>query len=384
MSCGTDVLIFVEDPGAANYIAPLPAELAQKGWQVSLLAGGNARNYLLARGVHSEEVQHPATAGSILATYHPRLVLVGTSENPDTLGLALVAQARRLEIPSVGVVDFYSNAGQRFRGQSREALTYAPDWLLLPDEWTRAAYVDLGYPAQRTAVCGHPHYDHILQVKSQLDRKDPAILRRSILPQSPEGRPVVVFVAEVSTGLNPQQYLRSPEYTLTGWGTSVGRTEIVLEEFLDAIRLVAPRPYLVLRLHPKNALEDFAPYLCEFDHVSSGGSPLELVYVSDLVVGMTSMLLFEATLLGCQTLSIVPREVEKEWLPSIHMHITTCVTTREQLRSKMTALVDDGAKGTHRGVYPIIAEALPRVVAFITTILKHEAVSRSEQKEIEP
>jgi hypothetical protein len=344
MRSKTDVLIFVEDPGAANYVAHLPAALAERGWQALLLADGGVKEYLLERGVRPTMVRPSMTAENILASFNPRLLLVGTSENPDTLGLALVAQARQSDIESVGVVDFINNADHRFRGRSEEALTYAPDWLLVPDEWTKDAYVELGYPAHRILVCGHPHYDHVLDVKTQLSQEDRTILRRRVLPQVPKGRLVVVFAAERLPGLDPQQYRRSAEYTLTGWGTSTGRTEIVLEEFLDAIQLVKPRPYLVLRLHPKNTRDEFTAYLDEFDLVSHGGSPLELVYVADLVVGMTSMLMLEAALLGRPTLSVVPRVVEMEWLLSIRIGITACVTTREQLRSNLANLLRDSSQ----------------------------------------
>jgi predicted glycosyltransferase len=52
-----------------------------------------------------------------------------------------------------------------------------------------------------------------------------------------------------------------------------------------------------------------------FDLISEGGDPLELAYVSDIIVGMTTMLLFEASLLGKSVFSIIPRKFEIDWLP---------------------------------------------------------------------
>ena len=78
----------------------------------------------------------------------------------------------------------------------------------------------------------------------------------------------MVFVSEVSTGLNPDQYQMSPDYTLTGRGDKTDRYGIVLEEFIDATNGLKPRPYLVLRMHPKNTEEELAPFLKEFDQVS--------------------------------------------------------------------------------------------------------------------
>lgn len=87
--------------------------------------------------------------------------------------------------------------------------------------------------------------------------------------------------------------------------------------------------------------------LTEFDFISSGGSPLELIYAADLVVGLTSMLLLEAALLGKPTLSIVPRRGEMDFLPTIRMGITPCVTTREQLSSALAGLLQDRPQIVH-------------------------------------
>lgn len=333
----TDILIFVEDPGAANYVAQLPAALTERGWHTRLLAVGHAKDYLLQRGVSPEVVQHPAVADQILVSARPRLLIVGTSENEDTLGLELVAEAHSAGIESIGVVDGPGNADYRFRGRSDDPLAYAPDWLLVPDEWTKNAYVARGYPAERAVVCGHPHYDFVRAVGEQLAKEGRRVLRQRMFPEALDDRKVVIFVAEVSTGLSPQQFQRSAEYTLTGWGTSTGRTEIVLEELLDAVELVKPKPYFVLRLHPKNTLDEFRAYLDKLDLVSKGVSPLELVYGADLVVGMTSMLLLEAALLGRSTLSILPRVAETEWLASIRAGLTLVATTRKEVRAHLVS-----------------------------------------------
>lgn len=365
-----DVLIFVEDPGAANYVAGLPAALAQKGWRTRMLAGGLAYEHLRQQGVTVESVPHPATAEKILASTAPRLLLVGTSSNLDTLGLKLVTAVRSMGIESIGVVDGLANADYRFRGRSDNPLAYAPDWLLLPDEWTKEAYVALGYPAERAVACGHPHYDYVRRMAAQLAREDRIALRQRLLPGVSNDQKVIVFAAETSTSPKPQQCQRSAEYTLVGRGKSTGRTDIVLEEFLDATPLVNPRPYLVLRLHPKNTLDEFTAYLDEFDLVSRGGSPLELIYVADLVVGMTTMLLMEAALLGRPTLAIVPRMVEKTWLPTIGAGVTTCATRSMEVREQLSNVLSGAIKPDTAAVDRLIPfDSSGRVIGFIERLL---------------
>lgn len=362
---GADIVIFVEDPGAANYVAVLPPVLAAKGLNVALVAAGTAEGYLREHGTKTVSARPFGSAESIMEAYQPRMVVVGTSENTDTLGLGLVDAARRVSLPSLGVVDCGSNAEHRFHREG-DPLSGAPDWLAVPDEGTRTAFVALGFRGDRVAVCGHPHYDYVLMRGQEMAAEDVSALRSRVFPQAGKRR-IVIFSAEVSTGLHPAQYRRSAEYTLLGRGTSDGRTEIVMEEFLDAAAAISPRPYLVLRLHPKNGRHDFPEHQKEFDLVSHGGSPLDLLAGADLVVGMTTMLLFEAALLQRATLAVVPRPYEVRWQPDALTGITEVVTTRAALRTALPRLLSDG-----RGPAvspPVPAGAAARLASLVQRIV---------------
>lgn len=367
-----DILIYVEDPGAANFIAGLPEALKKHGWQTSLLADGFAFQYLLDRGIQPEFVSKSVnSARELLGRLKPRLVIVGTSENPETFGFDLIIEARALGIKTLGVVDALGNADYRFRGHTNDPLFYSPEWIAVPDQWTKEAYLDLGFPVERLAVCGHPHYDHVLDTAAGLGKQDKQHLRNKIFPSNQNNAPVIVFASEISGGLSPGQYRRTSEYTMTGRGTRTNRTEIILEEFLDAIALCEQKHHLVLRLHPKNTEEELAPFLRYFHQISQGEPPLALTFAADLIVGMTSMLLMEAAIMGRRTLSIVPREVERGSLPTIRLGITPCVTTQEELRAVLPGLLErcqqPMAIGTDHWIH---SGSRQRTVAFIEDLLR--------------
>lgn len=366
-----DIVIYVEDPGAANFVAALPEALEKRGWQTRLLAGGFAYHYLLDRGIQSELLSKSVnSARKLLTRLKPRLVMVGTSENPETFAFDLITAARPLGIMTLGVVDAFGNADYRFRGHTSNPLFYSPEWLAVPDQWTKEAYLDLGYPIERLAVCGHPHYDYVLDTAARLGKQDKKRFRDKIFPSNHNNSPVIVFVSEISTGLNPGKYRHRPDYSMTGRGTRTDRTGIVLEEFLDALALCKQEHYLVLRMHPKNTQEELAPFLKYFNQISQGEPSLALVFAADLVVGMTSMLLMEAAIMGRPTLSIVPRDAEKVSLPTVRLDITPCVTTREELRTVLPGLLarckQPIALDTDRWVPP---GSLQRTVAFIEGLL---------------
>ncbi|NLT23687.1 MAG: hypothetical protein GXX82_11625 [Syntrophorhabdus sp.] len=377
-----DVLIYVEDPGAANYVAGLPSELDRLGWKVYLAARGFGHSHLQGMEVEAGDVPESVSAEDLLMRLSPKVVVVGTSENTETLAFELVAAAKRNRMITVGAVDAFGNAQHRFRGNSPDPLSHVPDWLIVPDELTKKAYVDLGHPAGRTIVCGHPHYDRVHDTRNRLEDVGTAESKASLFPGCPEASSVVVFVSEVSTGLGPDQYKKSSDYTLEGRGDRTDRTGIVIEEFLDASAGLEPRPYLVLRMHPKNREEDFGSLLWEFDQISRAEPSLELVYTADLVVGMTTMLLQEAAIVGTRTLSIVPRESEKMSLPTVRAGITPSVATRKDLREVLPRLMSERGNDFLKAVEAMFPYgSLGRAAEFIESLIidrSHEGPSVQE------
>lgn len=358
------LLVFVEDPGAANFLAPILSRLSVVREALSIYAESSGAAQLEAMGVPYRAAAEMGTAAEAVRCEAPWAVLVGTSENLDTTAFDLIAAARAAGVTSIGGVDGAANADFRFRGRSDDPLMHAPDLLLLTDDLSRKNFDALGFDADRIVVCGHPYYDKVREVGRALDREGRDALRPRLFPAA-GARPIVVFLAEISGGLNPEQFARSDDYTLSGRGKARGRTEIILEEFLDAVREMAERPYLVLRPHPKSTDAELGSYYANFDHVSRGREPLETVFAADLIVGMSTSLLVEATLLGRPTLSIVPRALERDWLPTTAMGITPCITRRADIAP---ALVE-GLKGADvdiDGLFPSGAAA--RAVASLVRI----------------
>lgn len=342
---GGSVLLFAEDPGAANYIAPIARALSVEGIAARLCATGAALRYFAERGLPAQTVAAGAAAMAMVAEMRPRLVIVGTSENKKTAAFDLIAAAKSVGAKSLGVVDCSTNAEFRFRGTADDPLAHAPEELLVPDRQTFKAFRGFGLPAARLHLCGHPHYDVVRERKRALDAEGRATVCARELPGVSANRRAIVFLAELSTGFTETHFQLAPDYTLRGRGRRTGRTEIVMEEFLDAVsRFPGPRPHLVLRLHPKNTREEFGALADAFDAVSTGSSPLALVYAADLVVGMTSMLMIEAALFLRPTLAILPRRTEADWLPTIGAGITRPAYTSAEIYAGLTAPVPHEAE----------------------------------------
>jgi hypothetical protein len=375
MTIDTDILIFVEDPGAANCVTGVPSALEDLGINVSLFATGTAVGYLDQQGIAFTELPEDSNAGAILDEASPKLVLIGTSENPDTFGLQLVTPAEERGIPTIGIVDGPANPQHRFRGRGDTPFHHAPDFLIVPTDPLKKSFVELGCPEENIFIGGHPYYDAIREKRGALREIGRATLRKKILPEAPDERPLIVFAAEISDGLDPSQFQRSADYTLQGRGDSDLRTNIVLEELLDSLTNLNPKPYMVLRLHPKNTRQEYSVYASEIDHISDGGGPLDICFAADLVVGMTSILLVEAAILGRPTLSVIPREAEKNWLDSIGLGLTNVATSRDELHQSIDQFMRDWPKETDNRVDEVINfGSTDRIAKFLTDKIADESL----------
>ena len=220
----------------------------------------------------------------------------------------------------------------------------------MPDADIVDAYVELGMARDRVKVCGHPGFDAVRKRRGFLISEGRENVRRRLWPELHPERPLAMFVSELSDGFEPGQFRRSSDYTLSGWGGSDARTDIAIEEFLDAVAASGVAPLLVLRLHPKETDGAEPAHASRFDLVSRAEPPLEAVFAADAVFGMTSVLLLEAALLGRPVVSIVPRVVEKAWLPADASAYLACASTRGEVRES----VADALHG--RGPDPALAD----------------------------
>lgn len=328
-------LLFLEDPGALNFFLPLVQNLLREKKPFQIYASGHAYNQLKINGFFPK---HCTSKADIPPLLEFSLVVVGTSENPESVAFDIVSNSKANCVPCVAIVDSGINASFRFKGRTNDPLFYAPNYLIVPDSWAMQKYLSLGFEVDKVFKVGYPTLEKLVPTQGR------SILRRKILPHDALNRKIIVFISEISTGLNPTQYLKSDSYTLCGRGNAEARTEIVVEELLDAVKRLqeasVAEPYLILRRHPKESDDHLRRYASEFDFISRQESPIELVGCADLVIGMTSMLLTEAAIIGQNVISIVPRKSEADWIPAIARNKIKICHEREQLFSSIKAKLE--------------------------------------------
>jgi len=333
-----EVLAFVEDPGAADFVRHLKRDLNYHGIRCQVVASGEAISFLRRQGVQQMEMRD--SVPDMLDRLLPQVVLVGTSTNLESAGLTLVKEAKARRIVSVGLVDALPNAAFRWSGQTKDPLAFAPDMMLVPDLIIGQAFKKMGYPSERLLEIGYCFVSDVAEAAVRLNVRDRVALRRELLTGWKVGQTVLGFISEGSYGQNAKAFLATKNRNFMGRGHQPGRTEVALEEFLAAVNTLPHRPYVSVRLHPKQQSSFLKEYKSEIDFVSHTDDKYAWLYALDGVCGMTSTLMLEAALMGLPSLSLIMSEQEEGLSAKLVSGKIRFATSRWQYRRELVALAE--------------------------------------------
>jgi hypothetical protein len=297
------------DAGGAAAVAPVAALLRAEGRvRVRVLASPQAAPAFAALDLATEEcVAAPSLeeAASMLRADRPAVLLAGSTYGPVEPEKPMILASRVVGVPSLVVLDFWSNYRPRFSDASGD-LTYLPDRIAVMDERARSEMVAEGFSADRLLVVGTPVFDTLQETRAAFTPSDRRA-RRAQLGAAADDR-VVLFVSQPLAEV---------------YGDSLGYTEhIVLPALTRALDALAERHDLriVLSVRPHPREEPSALALPATRRVrlarAEGASGRAWALTADLVVGMNSMLLLEACYLGCIVLSFQPGLQQPDLLPT--------------------------------------------------------------------
>jgi hypothetical protein len=311
------ILIFSHDPGGANTVIPLVVPLLDKGYNVRLYGKEVALERYRQSGVDGINIMlhlHVVTLESVeqfLLQESPEFIITGTSAEDFTERYIWKA-AERLGIPSFAILDQWVNYGIRFSpwGLSNSAdyegnpqHPFLPSRIIVMDEFAREEM------ARRDIIVrdhilplGQPYFETLFIRQKSLPPVDDLRKRLGIF----EDEFVITYVSEPLS----HDYGEEPdrgEY----WGfTERTIFRVLLESLGNIVELSGKKVRLIIKLHPRESQDNYDDLIRQqlqgvtvtLDH---SGDPLEMIHVSDLVCGMSSMMLIEAAIVGTPILSIL-------------------------------------------------------------------------------
>jgi hypothetical protein len=333
------IVAIAGDPGGAAAVAPVLELLRQEGCPLHALAYRQAVASWRGRGLDVDELPHStdlAQAEQRLRDLGANILLSATSDNGVNLEKPFFAAARRLGVPSLAVLDHWMNYRLRFANDKGE-LVYLPDRIAVMDELAREEMLAEGLDAGRLVVTGQPAFDELASFRQSATVQQRQAIRQ-LLGVAADERMVLFASEPISTmcGTEPSQPLY-PGYT----------EQTVLGDVAEALGRIAERRtekiVLVVRPHPLDNPEKLcvcadAPLRVVVD---GRGKGREVVLAADLVTGMTTVLLVEASLLGCVVLSVQPGLRSADALPTNRWGVSRGIYREEDIEPALEALLFD-------------------------------------------
>jgi len=328
------------DAGGAAAVVPVVEVLRAEGnVAVRALAYRQACDVWARRGLPFEPLDECLSlddASDALRRPVASLLLTGTSLNQVMLENRFLKAAREVSIPSVAVLDFWSNYTERFSDQEGR-LTCVPDRIAIMDEQTRADMVAEGFDPSRLIVTGQPAFDDLIQTRMQFTGARKCDVRAQLGISDDE-----LFILFVSQPLSALYGTDPTNPLYPGFSE-----QAVLSSLVEAMERIADESgraiALVVRPHPR---EDHA-WMASVRSakirivISSDGEARNLVVAADLVAGMNSVLLVEACYLGCVVVSLQPGLRHADPLPTNRLGLSQAVYRESDVQPVVERLLLD-------------------------------------------
>jgi hypothetical protein len=344
-STSPHIIAVAGDPGGANALAPVLETLwRDRTARVSALAYRQALALWRKRNLPCEELAEATTLEEIsllLDRSRPALLLAGTSANSVDLEKLFIFVTREKGVPSLALLDFWSNYALRF-ADAEGRLRYLPDRIAVMDEQARSEMQTAGFDSQRLVITGQPAFDDLAVLHHRFDQAQRRAVRESVGLRSAElfvlfaSQPLsVISGTDDSHPLYPGYNERSVLHAAT-----VALVGIARRKEREILLLVRP--------HPREDLESLRSVTQSVPEAgairviaSAEGDARELVLASDLVIGMTTVLLVEACYLGRPAVSLQPGLRLPDTLPTNRSGLTRAVYRAENVQPVVEEMLFD-------------------------------------------
>jgi hypothetical protein len=324
------IILCATDAGGARNLAPLVAAAAARGLHPIIFTSQERL------GLWGEEISRAELRlvddlscrelAGLLAAAHPRACICGTTRfaSPDRY---LVQAARKAGIRSVVVLDEWFNYRLRFADPGTGEFIYLPEAVAVQDLKARDEAAAEGVPGHICHITGSPA---LAALAGQARRFAAAPPEPPEILKEAANRPVITFLSETHAadyGIGPDAPGRL--------GPFLGYTEVTVRQAILAVLARRPDPViLVEKLHPAAAADQGAgvgvPAAVDFR--STRQTDLwSLLWHSQVIIGMRSMALLEANLLGCEAVSFQPGLIGPELCTAVRLGLIPKVERLDDL-----------------------------------------------------
>lgn len=294
------ILFVAHDPGGYDVISPVVQRTKQKNIPFEFYCAGPAAKldclHEMAETEIMQRIQDMLDKKLLLG------VVTGTSWGSN-LELEAISLCKSRRIPTISILDYWSNYQARFLYKGGSYIF--PDYYIVMDTLAAKEAEEDGIPSKILRVLGHPGLDKYACCLSNRD-----------LPNDRRGK--ILFLSQPLSAL---------------YNNKLGYTEqSVLLDCIDAAK--ENESTIHVKFHPK----DDEAFQQQYASIAVQGNLTEIMPNYDIIIGMNTMGLLHAVLLGVQAISYQPNLQQPDMCITNKLGLTSRINSYQEL----LAVLKDG------------------------------------------
>jgi len=286
---GKKIMVVCSDPGASQAVLMLHRKLKRRSHRPIVVARHSGRK--IARQFNIEREENGEAYGSYgrikryLLKENPSFLITGTSLR-DNIERDYIKAARQLDVPTLSVVDWWTNFKKRFVHSTSKELRI-PDFIWVMDKGMKKRCPKDIYRKAKIIVGGNPYLSQISKHVKSRKAKRRIVLKA--LGLDPSRKTILYFAEPLYKGYNQFK---------------------IFEKICEAISeaLSEKKVNIIVKFHPNGqkrkiykrygsiANRRLHPAVCAKRFVINKHSASELIEISDYVWGMNTTPMLEAML----------------------------------------------------------------------------------------
>jgi len=264
-------------------------------------------------------------------------IILGTTVGEEMWEPEIIREARKSDVYTLCVLDFWTNYKERFTTEDGEFIL--PNSIAIMDEWAREEMIALGFPALSLHITGQPAFDEIIKFKESVGKGGFAT---SEIEETNSLR--VLYVSQPLSILKCNRNLGYDEHqALDDLVSAFNR--ISLQRETQMLFSIKPHP---CEINPEYPISRELSANLQIEVLPQEIHPYQAVLESDLVVGTNSVLLMEACFLGKPTLSYQPNLQITDALKSNAFGWSRAIYQQKDLLNALEGEIFDGEKREKR------------------------------------
>jgi len=286
------VYFYSVDPGSLAIMLPV-VKSAPENSNCLWVAEGKSKFVLISKEVECLSIDDVFKDNKIGCSGRNEILILGCQMNTSRT-VEILEKCKKTGLKTIFIFDHWSKYKDHFAGADGRLVL--PDKILVMDKLVRQELIDIGVSESNIVVVGHPSVEETMKLFSQLDEKDLDQIwaKMGVSP----GQKTVLLALEPLADFEQLAFLGYDDRT-----TTLSVVEVTSQ-------ITGHEICLVVRLHPNQNRDKYISFLKEHnlqDKVilcPEDITQAESIFASNVVLGMTSVFLIHARVVGKPAISL--------------------------------------------------------------------------------